>query len=158
MQNFSSPSAEWAFACQFAQSLPPEALGRWHACRSGHTFQAFFSKQVVAFTIEDGVPKILKVLVCEDLLVNLRKGTSSLWIDQDTGEEVSIGHTPVEVAPSCFMWHLQHTTLDLNEHRGRYNVKFNLAYRTSLNPATRESGAVYLLEYATFRHQYTEAL
>jgi hypothetical protein len=52
------------------------------------------------------------------------------------------------------MWHLQRTTLDLNEYRGKTNVKFNIAYRTQLNPATKEAGKTYVLELAAFRSQY----
>lgn len=156
MQHASHLSAELAFADNFASNLPQEARHRWYACRSGHKFQAFFDKKVVAFSLDSGVPKILKVLVCEDFDVSLKKGTSSLWVDEDTRAKLWISHLPVEVAPHCFMWHGQHTTLDLNEYRGRFNVKFNIAYKTEANPATREEGKVYLLEYATFRNLYAQ--
>lgn len=147
-------SDEWTFVNASARSLPHDARARWEACRSGHTFQAFYAKQLVVYELHDDFPKILRVLTCEDLIVNLRKGTSSTWVDQDTCHEICVGHTPVEVAPSCFMWHLRRTTLDLNEYRGSHNVKFNIAYRTQANPNTREAGRIYMLEYAAFRKQY----
>lgn len=147
---------EFAFSHHRASLLPAEKFDRWHLCRSGHTFQSFYGKKLVAYTILDSIPTILKVLVCEDFAVSLREGTSSLWVEETGQEEFWITHTPVEVAPNCFMWHLQHTTLDFNEHRGRFNVKFNIALRTPSNPSTKEVGKVYLMEYAKFRHQYVD--
>jgi len=147
-------SSELAFANQQANTLQPAQLIAWHKCRSGHTFQAFQGKQIVAYILESDVPKILKVLACEDFSVSLRDGSTSTWIDDSTLVKHQVTHLPIEVAPNCFMWHLQHTTLDYNEYRGRYNIKFNVAFRTASNPSTRESGKVYLMEYATFRAQY----
>jgi hypothetical protein len=147
-------SDELLFANHFASTLNPEALDRWYNCRSGHKFQAFLGKQLVAYTTEGGKPTILNIFTCQDFKVSLRAGTSSLWVDQ-SGAEIWAGHVPTELAANCFLWHVQHTTLDFNEYRGRYNVKFNLAYRTAANPITaKEHAAVYLLEYATFQHYY----
>lgn len=153
-----SLSAELLFGNHFASTLQPEALDRWYACRSGHKFQAFQGKQLVAYTTDGGAPDVLNTFICQDLKVGLRSGIASMWVDKD-GTEQWVGHAPVEVAPNCFLWHVQHTTLDFNEYRGRFNVKFNLAYRTIANPITsRERGHVFLLEYATFQHYYPKAL
>jgi hypothetical protein len=145
---------ELAFANSLARVFPDDAYARWTSCRSGHTFQAFFDKQIVVYELVCGVPKILKVLSCESLNVNLRRGTSSTWVDRDADIELCIGHVPVEVAPNCFMWHLRATTLNLHEYRGSHSVKFNIAYRTQLNPSTQQEGSAYILEYAAFRKQY----
>lgn len=154
MQTSKQLADELAFVNTLARDLPHAARERWDSCRSGHTFQAFFDKRIVVYELLSGVPKILKVLSCESLNVNLQRGTSSIWVDRDADIELCIGHTPVEVAPSCFMWHLRATTLDLNEYRGSYNIKFNIAYRTQLNPSTQRDGSTYILEYAAFRKQY----
>ena len=149
-----SLSDELIFGNHFASTLKPDVLDRWYACRSGHKFQAFHGKQLVAYTLENRVPKVLNIFECQDLKIGLRTGTASLWVDKD-GVEQWVGHVPAELEHSCFLWHVQHTTIDYNEYRGRFNVKFSLAYRTALNPASNEGGSnVYLLEYATFKHHY----
>lgn len=143
--------SEQVFADRFASTLPAPALDRWYACRSGHRFQAFQGKQVVAYTLERGKANILNTFECQDFRVGLRSGVASLWNGTVPGTDVWVSHAPTEIAPNCFLWHVQHTTLDYNEHKGRFNTKFNLAYRTQANPATMEDGRTYLLEYATFQ-------
>lgn len=151
-------SAEWAVVNAAAeQNLPTRAFSRWETCRSGHTFQAYFQKQLVVYQIQDGKPVTLKALSCLDLNVSLNRGVSSIWVDLLTNDEFCVGHTPVELADSCFMWHLQHTTLDMNVYRGRKNLKFNLAYRTRMNPSTVEEGMTYVLELAVYRNQFLVA-
>jgi hypothetical protein len=149
---------ELTFGNHFASTLKPDALDRWYACRSGHKFQAFQGKQLVAFTTDNGTADVLNVYTCQDFKVGLRTGTASMWVDS-SGREQWVGHAPLEIAPSCFLWHVQHTTIDFNQHRGRFNVKFNLAYRTLSNPMSpKERGNVYVLEYATFQHYYPRAI
>ena len=147
-------ASELVFADKLASQLPSEQYASWYKCRSGHTFQGFYGKKLVAYDFESGVPTIRKVLVCEDLNVCLKSGTSSVWLDEDTGTVIRVAHTPTEVAPNCFMWHLQHSTLDFSEYRGSFNVKFNVAFRTAVNPRTKLPGKLYMTEYASFRQQY----
>lgn len=98
------------------------------------------------------VPEITDVLTCRELEVSLTGGLVSTWESRNTKQVLRIGEVPHEVAPSCFMWMLQRSSLEMTTHRGQKSLRFPLAYKTMVNPEVRVDGVFYLLEKAVFDH------
>lgn len=140
---------ERQFADGFSLNLPQDAQQRWSTCRSAHRFMAFQSKQLVAYRLLFSEPQVHSVLTCVGLSADIKRGLASVWTDGD-GKEFHVSHAPVEVAPSCFLWHVKHSGLDYVQYNGEWNMKFSLAYRTRFNPTMMQDGSFYLLEKAVF--------
>ena len=135
-----------------AQQLDNLQQARWTRTSSSHRFQAFLNKKLVAYRLLFLVPEITDIFTCQGLEVSLSSGLTSFWESQETKKVLSITEVPTEVAPSCFMWMLQRSSLELTEHKGVKSLRFPVLYRTQYNPDVRVDGAFYLLEKAVFEH------
>lgn len=135
-----------------AATLDTPQRNRWDTCKSSHRFQAFYGKQLVVYKLLFLVPEIADVLTCRGLEVNLRSGLTSFWESKNTAKVFSVSEVPTEVAPSCFLWMLQVSSLEMSLHKGQKSLKFPLAYKTLHNPSVRVDGAFYLLEKGVFDH------
>lgn len=141
---------ERQYSDTFAQSLPPEAISRWEACRSAHRFAAYKDKQLVVFSLFYGEPQTMRVLTCTDVGLTMNGGLHSTWVDGD-GKTVEVGHTPVEVAAGVFLWQVFYSSVSYIPHKGRFEVKFPLAYRSAHNVHKHTvEGVPYILERAVF--------
>lgn len=125
---------------------------RWEECSSSHRFQAFQGKALIAYRLLFLVPEITDTIICRELEVSLAGGLVSYWESEKSKKSIRVSEIPVEVAPSCFLWMLQRSNLEMSVHKGKKSLKFPLAYRTKLNPEVRVDGAFYMLEKAVFDH------
>ena len=98
------------------------------------------------------VPEITDIFTCRELEVDLTSGLVSTWESRNTKQLHRVSEVPVEIAPSCFLWMLQRSSLEMSLHKGQKSLRFPLAYKTALNPEVRVDGAFYLLEKAVFDH------
>lgn len=98
------------------------------------------------------VPEITDTLTCRELEVSLTGGLVSYWESRESRQILRVSDVPVEVAPSCFLWMLQRSSLEMTAHKGQKSLRFPLAYKTALNPEVRVDGVFYLLEKAVFDH------
>jgi len=134
----------------FAQRLSHESVSRWEAGRSAHRFAAYKDKQLVIFSLFYGEPQTIRVLTCVDVGLTMTGGLHSTWVDGD-GKTVEVGHTPVEVSNSVFLWHVFHSSVSYIPHKGNFEVKFPLAYRSPHNVHKHAiEGVPYILERAVF--------
>ncbi len=143
-------TTERAFADTFAATLSAESLNRWYACRSNHRIMAFEQKRVWAFRLVEGQPKVLNQLTCEGMALDVRKGLVSHWRDMKD-RPVIIGHTPVEVAEHCFMWHGMFNSVEYPDHRGKHKARISVLWRTQSNFDTHIEGHSYLLEETAYK-------
>lgn len=134
-------------------SLSGEQLAKWESCKSTHRFMAFKSKQLVAYRLYGGLPDILDVLTNTGLSIDLERGLESSWQGRD-GSTLLIGHKPVEIAPSCFLWHPKHNTLEYVDWKGGKSLRFSLMWRTAFNPAKKVTNEVYLSESIAFARNF----
>jgi hypothetical protein len=134
----------------FAQRLSQPAIDRWEAGRSAHRFAAYKDKQLVVFSLFYGEPQTKRVLTCTEVGLSIDNGLSSVWSDGE-GHKIEVGHTPVEVAPSVFLWHVFHSSVSYLPHKGNFEVKLPLAYRSAHNVHKHAvDGVTYILERAVF--------
>lgn len=133
-----------------ATSLEYDQYLRWDSCSSSHRFQAFNNKQLVIYKLMFLQPEIKDTLTCRELDVSLHEGLTSYWESRETGRMYAINEFPQEVAPSCFLWMLKYSSLELSVHRGQRSLRFPLAYKTKVNPSVRVDGNFYILEKAVF--------
>ena len=135
-----------------ASRLDLTQQSRWETCKSAHRFQAFKGKQLVAYRLLFLVPEIHDIFTCQELEVSLQGGLVSFWQSRNTEQVFRVSEVPEEVAPSCFLWMLKYSNLEMSSHKGQNSLRFPLGYRTTLNPETRVDGTFYLLEKAVFDH------
>ena len=135
-----------------AAKLGKPQRDRWENSRSSHRFQAFRGKQLIAYRLMFLVPEITDILTCRELDVSLTGGLVSTWESRSSKQLITVSEVPVEVAPSCFLWMLQRSSLEMTTHKGQKSLRFPLAYKTAINPEVRVDGVFYLLEKAVFDH------
>ena len=125
---------------------------RWNRSKSSHRFQAFHGKQLIAYRLKFLVPEITDIFTCRELEVSLTGGLVSSWESRESKRLIKISEVPLEVAPNCFLWMLQRSSLEMTTHKGQKSLRFPLAYKTALNPEVRVDGVFYLLEKVVFDH------
>lgn len=145
-----SLAIERAFASQLARdSLTPDGVDRWEACRSSHRFMAYKGKDLIIYTLIDGVPKSKSTHSCRFLSVNLEDGFKSEW-KTSTGGVYYVTHEPREVANGCFIWHPFSSCVQYPEYNYRRNVRFSVCFKTTANPHTKRDNLTYILERSVF--------
>ncbi len=141
---------ERQYADTMAQRLDPAATDRWEACRSTHRFAGYKGKQLVIFNLFYDEPETQEVLTCIEAGMSLDGGIHTLWQRSD-GKTVQVGHEPVEVHPSIFLWHIYFSEVSYTPYRGVFGVKLPLGYRSLYNiHKHRTDGVPYILERAVF--------
>jgi len=135
-----------------AEKLERNLRLRWDSCKSTHRFQAFANKQLVIYKLTSLRPVIQDNLICRDLDVSLEYGLESYWESKASGTMHVISDVPTEVAPSCFLWMLKYSSLEMSLHKGQKSLRFPLAYKTKVNPEVRVDGNFYILEKAVFEN------
>lgn len=142
----------------FADSLAKESLNtlafaRWLNCRSSHRFMAYYSKELLVFTLIDNKPVDVVTHSCQSLSVNLEDGFRSEW-ETSKGGIYYVTHEPREVRDSCFIWHPFSSCVQYPEYHAKRNVRFSACYKTAANPQTRQEGRNYILERAVFEDTF----
>lgn len=146
---------ERQYADSLAQHLTPAAADRWDACRSAHRFAAYEGKQLVIFNLFYDEPQTLDVLTCKSMNLDIHNGLSSTWRTGE-GTSIQIGHAPVEVAKSVFLWHVFYSEVSYLPYKGKFEVKLPLAYRSQHNIHKHRTDVVpYILERAVFDSLFT---
>lgn len=141
---------ERAHADTFAsRGLLPDEFSRWEFCRSAHRFLAYKGKQLVVYRIWFDTPQVVETLTCQEASLSLLGGISSNWTTS-SGQLIGASHTPVEIAPSCFLWHVFDSQVRFMSHDQKYSVSLPLAYKTKSHPSTMNEDHLYVLEKAVF--------
>lgn len=131
------------------KTLDKSQIARWERCKSAHRFMAFKGKTLVAYKLRGAAPEVLDTFTSSRLSVTLDGGLESSWTDSK-GLEITLGSTPTEVAPGCFMWHPKHNTLELVDWKGGKSLRFSVMWRTAFNPSHKANGEIYLSEELAF--------
>lgn len=148
---------ERQYADSLAQRLTPAATDRWEACRSAHRFAAYEGKQLVIFNLFYDEPQTLDILTCKDVSLSLSGGLQTTWRTGE-GQLIQVGHTPVELASSVFLWHVFFSEVSYIPYKGRFEVKLPLGYRSQHNiHKHRVDGVPYILERAIFDSMFSGA-
>lgn len=132
-------------------SLALDAVQRWENCQSTHQFMGFKRKQLVTcHNLFDKFNK-LNTWTCQNFKFDKEHGLSSTWRDEN-GREIDIGHTPVELAPNCFIWHAAYGRFELYPYgeTKRLAHRFGMLTRTLKNPRIVVPGIIYVFEKQTF--------
>lgn len=148
MDTASFLAAEQRYANEQARSLSPESHDRWYANRSGHRIVTYLGKQLIVYRLMFGQPTILDTLTCEGLSVSFAGGVQTIW--KTSQGSVAVGHTPTEVAESCFIWHLQNSSLEYKRHGDARSASIAMSWKIPLNPSIRRDGVIYMQESRTF--------
>jgi hypothetical protein len=134
--------------------MEPEAQERWEANKSSHRFMTFKGKQLVLFTLDTEDKPVLKdKLTMQAISLSDTAGITSTWTTADH-KVVQIGHIPVEVAPSIFLWHTYTSDVQYTPHKGVYNIKASMLFKTPHNISHKHMGPVYMLEVAAFQQEF----
>lgn len=149
MDSASFLAAEQRHANEQARTLDPDAYDRWYANRSGHRIVTYLGKKLIVYRLMFGTPTILDTLRCEGLSVSFESGAHTIWHSKVKGL-ITVNHTPTEVAESCFLWHLQNSTLEYKRHAKDLSASISMSWKVPMNPHTRKDGVVYLQEHRAF--------
>ena len=129
-------------------NLSRDSLSRWNACRSSMRFMSFIDKELIAYRVLFGKAQILNRFKCHSVSMTGPKGMSSVWFSEDS--QFTVGYAPVEVYEGCFMFHIRNTSVEYDQYKGKFGVRFSMRYKTLLNPHSKAEGSVFLLERAVF--------
>lgn len=138
--------------------LPPDAQERLIACRSSHRFMAYKNKILVIYSLIGDHPRVHDRLTCEAASISLEHGLSSTWSSSTSGETLTIGHVPVEVAPNCFLHHTIYSAVDFLPYRNIYAAKFSLVYRTQHHPKSYKPDCLYMQELASYQAEFQKGI
>jgi hypothetical protein len=131
--------------------LDPETLERWEGCRSAHRFMGFVNKKMIVFKFVAGKPVIVDTITCSDVSMKNSGGMASVWRSSHSDRVHNLSSVPTEVYPSVFMWHTFHSDVRYQPHKGVYNIRFSMLYRTSHSAyVVKNEGTFYILEQAMF--------
>ena len=97
-----------------------------------------------------GKPTVLDTLTCTGIALNFTAGLSTVWQSQVNGL-ISVGHSPTEVAESCFIWHPKNSRVEHAKHEDITSFRLAMSWKTSKRYTDLEDGVVYLQESATFK-------
>jgi hypothetical protein len=129
-----------------AQNLDPDAFNRWRGCKSTHRLPIYEGKDLYIFRLEGGKSEILDTLTCADITLDFNRGFESCWTRED-GSEIFVGHEPVEVDDSLFLWHTFFSEVQYLPYQGKYATRVPMAYRCPHNITMyKVPGVLYLLE------------
>lgn len=134
--------------------LPPETIERLLSCRSSHRFMAYERKVLVIYELIGDRPKVHNRLTCESASLNLTSGLTSAWHSAADDKKVIIGHLPVEVAPTIFLWHTYNSAIHYAPYKGIYTAKFSCVYKTLNNPNVTKANCLYMQELASYQASY----
>ena len=132
--------------------LAPEAASRFEGCRVSHRFMAFQGKELVVYKLFIGKPSVVSVLSCRGASLDFTNGISSMWATPD--RMLTVGHTPIEVAPSVFLWHTYHSDLQYVPHKGVYATRFSMLFKAKHHPSVKIDGEIYIQERAGFDMEF----
>ena len=132
-----------------SRNLDPDSFSRWEFCRSSHRFLAYSGKSIVVYRVWFNTPQIVETLTCVEAGLSLLGGITTKW-SKSSGEILSISHTPTEVAPSCFLWHVFDNQVRFLPQGKKYSVSLPLAYKTKSHPSSVNEDHLYLMEKAVF--------
>lgn len=135
-------------------NLDPEAQERWGTCRSSHRFLSFIGKQLYVFTLDaNNKPTVKNLLTMEGINLSDSNGLVSKWRSAN-GELLSVGHTPMEIAPSVFLWHTFSSDLQYVPHKGVFNVKTSMLFKAEHHIGYKHVGPHYILEASAFKQEF----
>lgn len=133
--------------------LPLDAQHRWADCKSSHRFMAYKNKQLIIYKLVRNKPVIVDTLTCTAVDLSFADGLKSTWLNAKQ-IEVSIGHIPLEIYPSVFLWSTFYADLQYVPHHGIYAARFPLIYKTIHNPKLEFEDVLYIQERAPFEARY----
>jgi len=135
-----------------AASLPAAQFQRWTELASTHRFLLHKAKSIIVWDWFMGGPVVQDVLNLKELSATLSEGLQVTL--QGQSGSYAIGHKPVEVSPSVFIWLPKHTSLNLDIVKGGHSLSVSMIYKTKTNPAELNDGTRYALESAVFESRF----
>lgn len=137
--------------------LAPEAQDRWTACRSSHRFMAYKGKQLVLFTFDaEQSPKVTDRLVLSAANLSLSEGIQTTWQSEISGQTISVGSLPVEIAENVFLWTAYSSDVQFIPHKGVYGIRLPLIFQSRHNISHPTLNDVYIMELAAFEAEFCE--
>lgn len=138
------------------QGWDPETRYRWTSGKSTHRFPVYMGKEINIFRLEDDLtPKVLDTLTCVGIHLGFSDGLETIW-ETDGGEEIIVGHTPVEVGESLFIWHTFFSEVQYLPYNGKYTARVPMAYRCPHNITRfKVPGVLYLLERGLYERTFS---
>ena len=142
-------AAEQRYANAQARTLDADAYARWYDNRSGHRVLVYAGKVLIVYRLMFGTPTILDTITCTGFSLSATEGFKSSWHSEAKGLLV-VGHTPYEVAESCFLWHTQSANVEYKRHGTGRSISVTMSWKIPLNPVNRQDGVIYMQEYGTY--------
>ena len=132
--------------------LSPSEIDAWYSTHSGRRFMTFVGAALVIFNFVDGKAEIQNRLTCREIKVHPRNGLSSVWENEVSGKLITVSHTPVEIADTCFLHHTFESSVSYHRLNGPgYGTSFSMVYRSKNNPfKVREEKVDYVIENSAF--------
>ena len=145
MQQFDKLAMEYAAAHADLLIHSPEKHQSWLATAVGHRFMAYAGKVLVAYRVIAGEVSFIDTWTMTNLKADADHGFLTQWEDS-SGKVTYIGHTPVEVADRCFLWHNHNSGYEFTDRYGSPSLRLSMTMRTEGHPATKKEGLTYLTE------------
>lgn len=140
---------ERAYADTFAAGLAAPDFQLWESCRSAHRLLAYKGKEIYIYQLWFDKPEIVDRLEMQEVSCSICGGFESVWTSLRRGR-VTVGHTPTQVYPEVFMWHVFGSDALFKPYKGKFGLHVPVAYRTKVNPLTRQEGFTYALERSVY--------
>ena len=150
VKSVSSAEAEHVLVEGVLRRLDADTLSRWDSCKSSHRFLSFVNKKLIVYELIGGCRVIVDTLKCQDVSMTNSEGFTSEWFSESTETVHTVSNTPLEIHPSIFLWHTFHSDIRYQPHKGVYNIRFSMLYRSRHNPSIRQAGVLYILEQALY--------
>ena len=146
---------EQSLVQSFLYKMGAEGQDRWEACKSSHRFLSFIGKQLIIFTYDKlHRPVLVDRLMMQGLSLTSGSGLTSQWF-KSNGTLITVSHTPIEVAPSVFLWHTFDSNLQYVPHKGEFNVKTSMLFKAQHNINYKHVGPHYILESAQYQQEFS---
>lgn len=149
-KSVSSAEAERVLVEGVLWHLDAESLERWSTCKSSHRFLSFVNKKLIVYRITEGKRVVVDTLKCLDVGMTNLGGPFSKWSSVVSEDAITIDSRPKEIYPAIFLWHTFHSDIRYQPHKGLYNVRFSMLYKSRHNPAFIQDGALYIQEQAMY--------
>jgi len=127
---------------------------RFDACRSTQRELVYPGQVFQVFQLVLDEPETTLQLQAVKLAADFLDGVSVLFATSH-GQTVSVGHAPVEVAPSVFMWVALDMQVKYTEHKGTWSLAFPVIIKTRHNLLhTAAPNTNYLLTHKAYIKSY----
>jgi len=160
MQKFNGPPPlvlEYSFANENAKRLNHPSYLRWKDCKSSHRFMVWANKQLVHYTVKNGVPVDITKFKVVSFSADNEQGMRTNWLSSN-GDKFTTTTMPLEVIEGCFLYSPKVNEVRYVEVDGIdvQDIQWSMCYKVPHNPKLKVEGGTTLCEEAQFKFMFGE--